>query len=41
VLGWPWEALRDNLADPLAPTCQIERRLNALRDPYDLPKVIE
>jgi hypothetical protein len=42
VLGWPWEAVRDPRGDALAQTCQIERRLDNVRDPYDpsdkLPK---
>ncbi len=33
VLGWPWEALHDPQAGPLAQTCQIERRLNTVRRP--------
>src|SRR5712691_1213534 len=36
VLAWPWEALRDPEAGVLAHTCQIERRLNKLRDPQSL-----
>ena len=32
VLAWPWEALRDPEAATLAHTCQIERRLNKIRD---------
>jgi hypothetical protein len=36
VLGWPWEALRDPQARSLAQTCQIERRLNNVRDPHPL-----
>jgi tetratricopeptide (TPR) repeat protein len=38
VLAWPWEALYDPDAGRLAPACQIERRLNELRDPPKLPK---
>jgi len=37
ILAWPWEALRDPELGPLAHTCQIERRLNKLRDPQPLP----
>ena len=37
VLAWPWEALRDPELGYLAHTCQIERRLNKLRDPQPLP----
>ena len=33
VLYWPWEALRDPEAGVLSRTCQVERRLNRLRDP--------
>jgi len=36
VLAWPWEALHDPQAGFLAQTCQIERRLNDLRDPVPL-----
>jgi hypothetical protein len=37
ILAWPWEALRDGEAGGvLAHTCQIERRLNQLRDPAPL-----
>jgi len=36
VLGWPWEALRDPQAGVLAHNCQIERRLNEIRDPYEV-----
>src|SRR5206468_1602677 len=32
VLAWPWEALHDPRTGALALTCQIERRLNAIRD---------
>ena len=34
VLYWPWEALRDPEAGVLARTCQVERRLNKVRDPH-------
>jgi len=37
VLSWPWEALRDPELGVLAHTCQIERRLNTVRDPQPLP----
>ena len=37
VLSWPWEALRDPELGFLGHTCQIERRLNTVRDPQDLP----
>ena len=37
VLAWPWEALYDPEAGFLAQTCQIERRLNKVRDPEALP----
>ena len=37
VLSWPWEALRDPELGVLAHTCQIERRLNTVRDPQGLP----
>lgn len=37
VLCWPWEALRDPELAVLAHTCQIERRLNTVRDPQPLP----
>ena len=33
ILAWPWEAIRDPEIGPLAQTCQIERRLNKVRDP--------
>jgi hypothetical protein len=36
VLAWPWEALRDPELGVLAHTCQIERRLNTVRDPQPL-----
>jgi tetratricopeptide (TPR) repeat protein len=36
VLAWPWEALYDPQAGRLAAACQIERRLNDLRDPPPL-----
>ncbi len=38
VLQWPWEALFDPEATYLALDCQIERRLNKVRDPVPLPK---
>jgi hypothetical protein len=37
VMSWPWEALRDPELGVLAHTCQIERRLNTVRDPQTLP----
>jgi tetratricopeptide (TPR) repeat protein len=37
VLAWPWEALRDPELGWLAQTCQIERRLNTVRDPQPIP----
>jgi hypothetical protein len=37
VLAWPWEALRDPEVGWIAQTCQIERCLNAVRDPQPLP----
>src|SRR4051794_20068313 len=37
VLSWPWEALYDPEVGHLAHTCQIERRLNKVRDPQPLP----
>jgi hypothetical protein len=36
VLSWPWEALRDPESGVLAQTCQIERRLNHVRDPQPI-----
>ena len=36
ILYWPWEALRDPEAGVLARTCQVERRLNKIRDPHPL-----
>jgi tetratricopeptide (TPR) repeat protein len=36
VLSWPWEALRDPETGVLAQTCQIERRLNHVRDPQSI-----
>ena len=33
VLSWPWEALQDPESGVLAQTCQMERRLNHIRDP--------
>ena len=38
VMSWPWEAVRDPELGVLAHTCQIERRLNAVRDPQELPQ---
>jgi len=38
VLGWPWEALYDPEVGYLAQTCQIERRLNQIRDVQKLPE---
>lgn len=42
VLSWPWEAMRDPEANYLSHTCQIERRLDKVRDPLplspDLPR---
>jgi tetratricopeptide (TPR) repeat protein len=37
VMAWPWEALRDPELGVLAHSCQIERRLNTIRDPQALP----
>ncbi|HEX8201566.1 MAG TPA: CHAT domain-containing protein, partial [Isosphaeraceae bacterium] len=37
VLSWPWEALYNPEVGHLAQTCQIERRLNKVRDPQPLP----
>jgi hypothetical protein len=40
VLAWPWEALYDRQAAcRLANTCQVERRLDHLRDPPKLKKL--
>ena len=36
ILAWPWEAMRDPELGPLAQTCQVERRLNKLRDAQPL-----
>ncbi|MCP4690707.1 MAG: hypothetical protein GY859_21820, partial [Desulfobacterales bacterium] len=36
VLSWPWEAMRDPEAAYLSHTCQIERRLDKVRDPLPL-----
>lgn len=36
VLAWPWEALRDPELGVLGHTCQVERRLNTVRDAQDL-----
>jgi len=42
ILQWPWEALLDPQATYLSVACQIERRLNKVRDPVpiseDLPR---
>ena len=42
VLAWPWEAIHDPEVGFLAQTCQIERKLNYVRDPLpisnDLPR---
>ncbi|EGJ51770.1 tetratricopeptide repeat protein [Desulfocurvibacter africanus] len=38
VLSWPWEALKDPEAGVLAHHCQIERRINQIRDPAPLSK---
>jgi hypothetical protein len=40
VLALPREALRDPEAGFLAQTCQIERRVNKLRDPQPLPGLL-
>ena len=37
ILGWPWEALEDPMAGPLAHHCRIERQLDDLHDPPPLP----
>ena len=37
ILQWPWEALLDEQAAYLSVTCQIERRLNKVRDPVAIP----
>jgi tetratricopeptide (TPR) repeat protein len=40
VLAWPWEALYDPLAGcRLAQTCQVERRLEKIKDPPKLKKL--
>ena len=40
VQAWPWEALRDPKADCLAHACQVERRMDSVRDPVTLhPKL--
>ena len=36
ILGWPWEALYDPETDPLAHQCNIERRIDSVRDPAPL-----
>jgi len=38
ILQWPWEALLDPKAAYLAVSCQIERRLNEVRDPMDISR---
>jgi hypothetical protein len=38
ILAWPWEALRDPEMGWLAQTCQVERRLNSVRDPAPISK---
>ena len=38
VLAWPWESLEDPEIGTLAQLCRIERRLNAVSDPLDLPE---
>jgi tetratricopeptide (TPR) repeat protein len=38
ILAWPWEALRDPELGWLAHTCQVERRLNSVRDPQQFRK---
>ena len=40
ALGWPWEALHDPQSGFLAPTCQVERQLNTVHDPYPLPATL-
>jgi len=40
VLSWPWEALYDPESGFLAHTCQIERRLDSIRDPAALPSML-
>jgi tetratricopeptide (TPR) repeat protein len=40
VLAWPWEALYDPEVGFLAHTCQIERRLDKVRDPQPLPAAL-
>jgi tetratricopeptide (TPR) repeat protein len=39
VLGWPWETLEDEHPGTLAQTCRIERRLNELASPVELPNL--
>ncbi|OLN29782.1 TPR repeat:TPR repeat [Desulfovibrio sp. DV] len=36
VQSWPWEALRDPKADFLAHDCQVERRMDSVKDPVKL-----
>ncbi|MDQ2694462.1 MAG: CHAT domain-containing protein, partial [Pseudomonadota bacterium] len=38
VLAWPWEALHDPAAAPLAHACQMERQLSGQHDPLPLPE---
>ncbi|MCP4580757.1 MAG: tetratricopeptide repeat protein [candidate division Zixibacteria bacterium] len=38
ILQWPWEALNDPEAAYLSVTSQVERRLNNVRDPLELPE---
>lgn len=40
VLAWPWEALRDPMAGTLAHLCQIERRVDTVRDPAPVPETL-
>jgi len=35
VLSWPWEAVRDPKAECVGQNCQVERRLNQVRDPIE------
>jgi hypothetical protein len=37
ILAWPWEALYDPEAGWVAQSCQIERRMNRVRDPQPIP----
>ncbi len=36
MLSWPCEAMRDPEANYLSHTCQIERRLDKVRDPLPI-----